>query len=74
MGSPRKVVSAYAQDWGADLIVAGSHGHSALKVLRFTRTVQLSLSGNSRARNLLCTIKNESKKSRYCAHPFFPFT
>jgi len=30
MGSPRRVVSAYAQDWGADLIVAGSHGHSAV--------------------------------------------
>jgi nucleotide-binding universal stress UspA family protein len=28
MGSPRRVVSAYAQDWGADLIVAGSHGPS----------------------------------------------
>jgi nucleotide-binding universal stress UspA family protein len=30
MGSPRRVVSGYAQDWGADLIVAGSHGHSAV--------------------------------------------
>jgi nucleotide-binding universal stress UspA family protein len=30
MGSPRRAVSAYAQDWGADLIVAGSHGHSAV--------------------------------------------
>jgi nucleotide-binding universal stress UspA family protein len=29
-GSPRRVVSGYAQDWGADLIVAGSHGHSAV--------------------------------------------
>jgi nucleotide-binding universal stress UspA family protein len=27
MGSPRRVVSAHAQDWGADLIVVGSHGH-----------------------------------------------
>jgi nucleotide-binding universal stress UspA family protein len=30
MGSPRRVVSAYAQEWGADLIVAGSHGHSPI--------------------------------------------
>jgi nucleotide-binding universal stress UspA family protein len=30
MGSPRRVVSAYAQDWGADLIVAGSHGHGPI--------------------------------------------
>jgi nucleotide-binding universal stress UspA family protein len=30
MGSPRRVVSAYAQEWGADLIVAGSHGHGAI--------------------------------------------
>jgi nucleotide-binding universal stress UspA family protein len=30
MGSPRRVVPAYAQDWGADLIVAGSHGHGAV--------------------------------------------
>ncbi len=30
MGSPRRVISTYAKDWGADLIVAGSHGHSAV--------------------------------------------
>jgi nucleotide-binding universal stress UspA family protein len=30
MGSPRRVVSAYARDWSADLIVVGSHGHSAV--------------------------------------------
>jgi nucleotide-binding universal stress UspA family protein len=30
MGSPRRAVSAYAQEWGADLIVAGSHGHGAI--------------------------------------------
>ena len=30
MGSPRRAVSAYAQHWGADMIVAGSHGHSAV--------------------------------------------
>jgi nucleotide-binding universal stress UspA family protein len=30
MGSPRRVVSAYAQEWGADLIVAGSHGHGPI--------------------------------------------
>ena len=30
MGSPRRAVSAYAQDWSADLIVAGSHGHSTV--------------------------------------------
>ena len=29
-GSPRKAVSAYAAEWGADLILAGSHGHSAI--------------------------------------------
>src|SRR5262245_14711623 len=29
-GSPRRVVSVYAQDWGADLIVVGSHGHGAV--------------------------------------------
>ncbi len=29
-GSPRKAISAYAAEWGADLIVAGSHGHSAI--------------------------------------------
>ena len=30
IGSPRRVVSAYAQEWGADLIVAGSHGHGPI--------------------------------------------
>jgi nucleotide-binding universal stress UspA family protein len=30
IGSPRKAVSAYAAEWGADLILAGSHGHSAI--------------------------------------------
>ena len=30
MGSPRRVISAYAQDWDADLIVAGSHGHNTI--------------------------------------------
>jgi nucleotide-binding universal stress UspA family protein len=30
LGSPRKVISAYASEWGADLILAGSHGHSAI--------------------------------------------
>jgi nucleotide-binding universal stress UspA family protein len=30
MGSPRRVVSAYAQEWGADLIVVGSHGHGPI--------------------------------------------
>ncbi len=29
-GSPRKAVSAYAAEWGADLILAGSHGHTAI--------------------------------------------
>jgi nucleotide-binding universal stress UspA family protein len=29
-GSPRKAISAYAAEWGADLILAGSHGHSAV--------------------------------------------
>jgi nucleotide-binding universal stress UspA family protein len=30
LGSPRKVISVYASEWGADLILAGSHGHSAI--------------------------------------------
>jgi Universal stress protein family len=30
MGSPRRVISAYAQKWAADLIVAGSHGHGPI--------------------------------------------
>lgn len=30
LGSPRKVISAYASEWGADLILAGSHGHSTI--------------------------------------------
>jgi nucleotide-binding universal stress UspA family protein len=29
-GSPRKAISVYAAEWGADLILAGSHGHSAV--------------------------------------------
>lgn len=29
-GSPRKALSTYAAEWGADLILAGSHGHSAI--------------------------------------------
>jgi nucleotide-binding universal stress UspA family protein len=29
-GSPRKAISAYAAEWGADLILAGSHGHGAI--------------------------------------------
>jgi len=30
LGSPRKAISAYASEWGADLILVGSHGHSAI--------------------------------------------
>jgi nucleotide-binding universal stress UspA family protein len=30
LGSPRKVISAYALEWRADLILVGSHGHSAI--------------------------------------------
>jgi nucleotide-binding universal stress UspA family protein len=30
LGSPRKGISAYASEWGADLILTGSHGHSAI--------------------------------------------
>jgi nucleotide-binding universal stress UspA family protein len=30
VGHPRKVVSAYAAEWGANLILVGSHGHSAI--------------------------------------------
>jgi len=30
MGAPRKAISAYASQWGADLILAGSHGHGAI--------------------------------------------
>jgi nucleotide-binding universal stress UspA family protein len=30
VGNPRKAVSAYAVEWGADLILVGSHGHSAI--------------------------------------------
>jgi Universal stress protein UspA and related nucleotide-binding proteins len=29
-GFPRKVISEYAKEWHADLIMAGSHGHGAL--------------------------------------------
>ena len=29
-GSPRRAVSAYAAEWGADLIFVGSHGHSVI--------------------------------------------
>jgi nucleotide-binding universal stress UspA family protein len=30
MGFPRKAISEYAKEWHADLIMAGSHGHSAI--------------------------------------------
>jgi nucleotide-binding universal stress UspA family protein len=30
MGFPRRVISDYAKEWHADLIMAGSHGHSAI--------------------------------------------
>ena len=30
LGSPRKVISVYASEWEADLILAGSHGHNAI--------------------------------------------
>jgi nucleotide-binding universal stress UspA family protein len=30
MGFPRRAISAYAKEWNADLIMAGSHGHSAI--------------------------------------------
>jgi nucleotide-binding universal stress UspA family protein len=30
VGSPRKVISAHASEWGADLILVGSHGHRAI--------------------------------------------
>jgi nucleotide-binding universal stress UspA family protein len=29
-GFPRRAISQYAEEWQADLIIAGSHGHSAL--------------------------------------------
>jgi nucleotide-binding universal stress UspA family protein len=30
LGNPRKAISSFAQEWGADLILAGSHGHGDL--------------------------------------------
>jgi nucleotide-binding universal stress UspA family protein len=30
LGYPRGEISAYARDWGADLIMVGSHGHKAI--------------------------------------------
>jgi nucleotide-binding universal stress UspA family protein len=30
MGFPRRAISEYAKEWNADLIMAGSHGHSAI--------------------------------------------
>jgi hypothetical protein len=30
MGFPRKAISQYAKEWRADLVMAGSHGHSAI--------------------------------------------
>jgi nucleotide-binding universal stress UspA family protein len=30
LGYPRGEISAYAKDWGADLIMVGSHGHNAI--------------------------------------------
>ena len=30
MGFPRRAISEFAKDWHADLIMAGSHGHSAI--------------------------------------------
>lgn len=30
MGFPRRAISEYAKEWHADLIMAGSHGHSAI--------------------------------------------
>lgn len=30
VGFPRKAISEYAEEWHADLIMAGSHGHSAI--------------------------------------------
>jgi len=30
LGHPRKEISAYAREWGAELILVGSHGHGAI--------------------------------------------
>ncbi len=30
IGFPRRAISEYAKEWNADLIMAGSHGHSAV--------------------------------------------
>jgi nucleotide-binding universal stress UspA family protein len=39
-GKPAKSILVYAKDWGADMILLGSHGHSSISTLLLGRTVK----------------------------------
>jgi nucleotide-binding universal stress UspA family protein len=43
MGNPRHVISKYAEDWRADLVLVGSHGLNALERLALGSTVRAVL-------------------------------
>lgn len=56
-GNPRREISCYAKEWGADLIVVGSHGHSALGRLLLGSVAQAVL------RNAPCSVEIVRKPS-----------
>jgi nucleotide-binding universal stress UspA family protein len=43
LGNPRRVISKYAEDWHADLLLVGSHGLNALERLALGSTVRAVL-------------------------------
>jgi nucleotide-binding universal stress UspA family protein len=43
LGNPRRVISKYAEEWGAELLLVGSHGLNALERLALGSTVRAVL-------------------------------
>lgn len=66
LGFPRKAIPEYAEQWGADLIMVGSHGQSALTRLLLGSVAQAVL------RAALCSVeivRSSSEGAPVLSHP-----
>ncbi len=64
-GNPRREISCYAKEWGGDLIVVGSHGHSAFGRLLLGSVAQAVL------RNAPCSVEIVRKQQLGAtSHPY----